>query len=47
MLTVGALTYTTETMTFYNTLESFTLGCADYIDKTTLLKKIHCECLTQ
>ena len=38
MLTVSGLSYTAEAVTFYNTLETFTLRCADNVDKLNAVK---------
>jgi hypothetical protein len=39
MLTVSALTYPSKTVTFNNTLETFTFGGTDYVNIFTFSKK--------
>ena len=40
MLTVSALTHTTETMAFYYTLETFTFRRSNNIYETSVLQKV-------
>ena len=40
VLAVSRLTYTAKTVTFYNTLETFTLACADNVNERTFLKEV-------
>ena len=43
VLTVGSLTYATETMALNYTLEAFTLRGADDVDEVLFGKEIHCD----
>ena len=47
ILTVSSLTYTTETMTLNDALESFTLRCACYINVSSIVEKFHCDYVTE
>ena len=41
VLTMRGLTYTTETVTFYDSLKSFSLRCADHIYEGRIIQKIY------
>jgi hypothetical protein len=44
---VCALTYTTETVTFYNTLETFTFRCADNVNELSIAEQLYGNGVTQ
>ena len=47
MLAVCGLTYTTETVTFYNALEAFTFGGAGDVDKVAVGEDVHADGVTK
>ena len=47
MLTVSSLAYTTETMTFNNTLKTFTFGSSDNINELGTVEQFDCYSVTQ
>ena len=46
VLTVSSLTYTTETMAFYNTLETFTLRSSDNVYISSIVEQFYSDGIT-
>ena len=47
VLTVSRLTYTTKTVTFYDTLETLTLRSSDYVNEVFFTEEFHSHCITK
>ena len=47
ILTVSRLTYTTESVTFHNTLEAFTFGSSDNVNKVIFTKEFYSHSFTE
>ena len=47
MLSVSSLTYTTKTMSFYYTLETFTFRSTNNVNKVSVIKHFYSNCITQ
>ena len=47
MLSVSSLAYTTEVMSFYNTLESFSLRSSDYVHVGSIVEQFYGDYVTQ